>query len=758
MKRLGIIFIGLLSFLFFNTLSIAKNIPPTERSTHVLANVKIRYADNIITLTNQSKEAINLQNATLQFHYSGKVAEIIALNNLKIKAAIAMREYAQQPLSAGNFYQITFTDINQPKLMPGQSLQLKMTADNRNAPHGLQLLLVDRVPVLVKVTTANNNWVETISICNISTNAIPLTDVELDFNYGITMPTNIWGQPWAAWHVGSQQGQQVVLLGGTAWTPALPSDPNCAQPLTIQFNASPSDPQPSGPFVFKAAGGQPSGFGSIAITLQSAPASGVPNPQITVQGMNTTLQQVVNWGSQWVLNNLVPGSYTITAVPVDNGQQFFQAPALNVNVTDQGTTPALVKYQPVPSGQVVVTLVNAPAAQEPVTFSGQTYTIKQLVPTNTTLTLPADTYTVTSLVPGFSATATPNPLVVPTNSTLAITYQQSATARFVGYFQSWSPDPQTTDGTKTNLANLPPYVNVVNLAFMRPDAVYLKGSMTFNNTGLEFNYQNGAVLKQAISTLHQKNPGTKVLVAVGGATFTNWGSLNAKAIADFVTDFGLDGVDIDYEPAATGCALGTDNQIHCQIDAAFAGFVQSLRSVLPRPTWITVTGFSVGAFGQDQWKTAQPQSQYTGMMLPLLRSPAAKDIDMVNVMSFDAGTTFDPIQALAAYSFYYPGPISMGVEVPPEACCGHVYTLCQVSQLVQAVKTSAAQHNNTPPGMMIWSIQKAPNGAPTPSNPNAQMMATTICTSLGLPNCNQPLLANGFAASIAGIDFKNLCI
>lgn len=39
----------------------------------------------------------------------------------------------------------------------------------------------------------------------------------------------------------------------------------------------------------------------------------------------------------------------------------------------------------------------------------------------------------------------------------------------------------------------------------------------------------------------------QVLVAVGGATYTNWARMNTGAIAKFVQEFGLDGVDIDYE-------------------------------------------------------------------------------------------------------------------------------------------------------------------------------------------------------------------
>jgi hypothetical protein len=71
----------------------------------------------------------------------------------------------------------------------------------------------------------------------------------------------------------------------------------------------------------------------------------------------------------------------------------------------------------------------------------------------------------------------------------------------------------------------------------------------------------------------------QVLVAVGGATFHGWAKMNAKAIANFVRTFGLDGVDIDYEetPSCTkdwgtgaqglawGCHGGYRFRCHCVV-------------------------------------------------------------------------------------------------------------------------------------------------------------------------------------------------
>lgn len=81
------------------------------------------------------------------------------------------------------------------------------------------------------------------------------------------------------------------------------------------------------------------------------------------------------------------------------------------------------------------------------------------------------------------------------------------------------------------------------------------------------------------------------------------------------------------------------------------------------------------------------------------------------------------MQALEAYQHYFKGRIAMGVEVPPEAWGGHVYTIPEVNALADAVNARGAA------GMMLWSIQK-------PGTPSAQDMSTAICNKLGLGTCS----------------------
>jgi chitinase len=292
---------------------------------------------------------------------------------------------------------------------------------------------------------------------------------------------------------------------------------------------------------------------------------------------------------------------------------------------------------------------------------------------------------------------------------------------FVGYFQTWS-ESWKADGADAPLAHLPPYVNVVNLAFATPDMQYAAGSLSLGGTGVDTPY-DGPTLKAAVAALHKNQPGTKVLLSVGGATYTSWGAFNAPAIAAFVKDFGLDGADIDYEPASPDCQ-SSGGVVSCPSDAEYVSVVKAMRAALPKPAWVTIAAFSVGAYGEDQWANAPPSSSYAGLSLAVLKQ-AGSDIDLVNVMSYDASPAYNPEQALQAYQHYYSGRIAMGIEVPPEAWGGHVETLSEIDALADAVNSSGAA------GLMLWSIQKE---GPT------QQFATEMCTKLGLSSCATPML------------------
>ncbi|KAL4447578.1 hypothetical protein ABPG75_004797 [Micractinium tetrahymenae] len=292
-----------------------------------------------------------------------------------------------------------------------------------------------------------------------------------------------------------------------------------------------------------------------------------------------------------------------------------------------------------------------------------------------------------------------------------------------GYYESWS-DAWRSSAANSRLATLPSYVNAVYISFMQPDATYTGGA-TWSGTGIQFS-SDASVVKGAIALLKQKNPRTKVLVAVGGATYTNWAGMNTASIAKFVQEFGLDGVDIDYEPTSAGCAFPPAvAAVKCAIDAEFIDVVTKLRAALPRPYLLSSAVWSIGAYGQGAWVNSQPQGDHTGQSVNMLKAVGDK-LDILNVMSYDASNAFNAKEAYDAYRSLFKGQILMGVEVPPEAWGGHVITVPEAQDLTAYVMAHGGD------GMMIWSLQKS-------GTPSAQTLSTTICNTLGMGSCSDPL-------------------
>jgi chitinase len=291
---------------------------------------------------------------------------------------------------------------------------------------------------------------------------------------------------------------------------------------------------------------------------------------------------------------------------------------------------------------------------------------------------------------------------------------------YSAYFATWS-DPYFSSANNSALANLPPYITHVILAFMRPDTTY-PGGVTFQGTGIDFS-SDPAVVRDAIQLLKQRT-GAKVLVAVGGATYTGFGSMNTAAIAKFVAAFGLDGVDLDYEPSNPGCTRSASGTISCATDAEYISSVKALRVALPRPLILSNAPWSIGAYGEGAFVSAPPVAPYTGVALGMLRA-VGDQLDLLNVMSYDASPVFDSRQAFDAYKTYFKGDIAMGVEVANEAWGGHVITLPEVDALADHVLANGGA------GLMLWSLQKQADQGPT-----AQQISQRACTKLGLPNCS----------------------
>jgi len=299
---------------------------------------------------------------------------------------------------------------------------------------------------------------------------------------------------------------------------------------------------------------------------------------------------------------------------------------------------------------------------------------------------------------------------------------------FVGYFETWS-EKWKQDPKDTSLARLPSYVNVVNLAFMLPDNHY-SGNLDLHSAGIDLPY-DGNEAKKAIAILKSRNPDTKVLISVGGATYTGWDKFNEGGVAQLVKDLGLDGVDIDYEPASCNC-IQHDGDVSCPTDAQYIDVIQRMRKALPRPYILSIAGWSDGAYGQGDFQDDQPQDEFTGLAVNMLRKTGSA-LDWIHIMSYDAGNELDPKRTLLAYKSLFSGKVTIGIEIPPEAWGGHKYTMNQVYDLCDFAA------DNGGAGLMLWSLQQRPKGAVTDNNPDAQLVAQGACWRMGLSNCDDPL-------------------
>jgi len=254
------------------------------------------------------------------------------------------------------------------------------------------------------------------------------------------------------------------------------------------------------------------------------------------------------------------------------------------------------------------------------------------------------------------------------------------------YFTSWS-SKWNSNSTSQELANIDPNINIIYICFVSPECTYAKDSNTWVGTGLNFS-SDFSVIKGAIKIL--KDKGVVVMLSVGGAA-NSFDTFNPKNISDLVKDLGCDGVDLDWEDSQGTLA-----------SQKLGPLIQSMKENLPSTeSLLSLAGFSVGAYGCDEFINSPPTSLNTGMCIQGIRSHGHL-LDWINIMAYDAGTSFDPINAFKAYRKYYEGPLMIGVEVPPEAWGGHIVTLEEVKKLVNHILDDDKSNN----GIFVWSYQK----------------------------------------------------
>ena len=315
----------------------------------------------------------------------------------------------------------------------------------------------------------------------------------------------------------------------------------------------------------------------------------------------------------------------------------------------------------------------------------------------------------------------------------------SAVPLVVGYFPSWSETYPTASGSR--LRNMPEEVTHIFLSFIKPNMRYTKGSYDIKGVGIEVPY-DGIVLKETVD--HLKAKGTKVILSIGGETY--WGTdeaydIDYQAIADFVRDFGFDGIDWDYEPNGGFQTIGEPVNVQ-----RFITMIRESRKLLPKEEGflIACAPAGCGALGRstpyadnddptspyaydkraeitgdalsNEYNATAPEgytiSLYgfasTGHMIPVFKAVGA-DIDFVAFQGYNTGSASQREIMYDSYAYYaniYGFRVAFGMHVPNEPWGPYyTYTEDKVREYTTYV-AEGGRHNRAGKGdgVMYWQL------------------------------------------------------
>ena len=248
--------------------------------------------------------------------------------------------------------------------------------------------------------------------------------------------------------------------------------------------------------------------------------------------------------------------------------------------------------------------------------------------------------------------------------------------------------------------------------------VYIKGQNSWDGTGLDFS-MDFQVVKEAVALLRSRN--ICVMLSVGGATYwTSDRELQQVDIRNLVADLGLNGVDIDFEVPGQPQRL--------------TSICKMMRDALPKECYLSMAGWSTGAFISD--------GTYSGSALDAL---ANAPLDVVNIMAYDAGDSYDAQAAWQAYKYKFKGALCLGFEIGTQGWGGHLLTAAEVTKNVTFVK----QHCSDEDGIFVWNAksQGIPNvkdviatcvdvfrkpiiPSPSPGPPLAYSLTCPVCLTV----------------------------
>jgi len=337
------------------------------------------------------------------------------------------------------------------------------------------------------------------------------------------------------------------------------------------------------------------------------------------------------------------------------------------------------------------------------------------------------------------------------------------------------------DITKSSLlaGGIPDYITHVMLAFGKFNAMHNYHGLTrapqdLQVLGLDLT-PSSASFKESIRVLKNNNPGTKVILALGGATYNDsWDNVTAADITKLtqvIVDLGLDGVDVDYEVG------GVDEQNITKYYNAIVNIrkaVDEANAQTGKHAIVTLAGWSTGADCTAQTHGAQypdcaGKTSYFGgnagrERLVLQGKGAASMIDAYGIMSYDSGYThFDPVVAYRQYRALATRPgaiVAIGIQPSPDEGWGQTVTLVDDKGVDNPCKGEAAGADpsansaggNAPGNTILWDQY----GNPKPGTFSVQRFQNAVSANPGDGFMLWSLFALRTPATCGGISISSV--
>ena len=259
---------------------------------------------------------------------------------------------------------------------------------------------------------------------------------------------------------------------------------------------------------------------------------------------------------------------------------------------------------------------------------------------------------------------------------------------FSTYLQAWTAQGNTVQ--TMDLSIMDKNIKIITINGVNCDIVYVKGSNTFKNTGLEFN-QSFEIVKASIAVASSK--GQTVMLSVKG----NYKTIRYNDIIDIANDLGCHGIDLDYEPNVdmnNPVLFGTMIPI-------FKKAIYDKKGPAESCHLLSAAVLNLGAFPKNS------SSSWYGFNILGLHQYGYM-LDWINVMAYDVGppSIYSPEDAFAAYRKIYNGKIFIGIELGKQGYGGYITNMSDITSAAMCIK----KDNNG--GIFVWAYRKDSTGSP----------------------------------------------